>query len=384
MSHLRVVILLYLLIPLEGYASTSLVLDYVPKTHEREIARAQVKVRAFPEVERSYVELADAFLRTGEGLHRRYAAIALDVARRKGEESVAAQVLRARLDMDKHAFGSARRRMLRTIKAHPAHAEALLVLGDAALELGRYDEALEHHQTALALSPDLRTYNRGGYLRMLHGDAEGAREMLMLALEAGSWRDTSSLAWCWVDLGTLSLRLGNLVRAAAESRNALKLAPGYEPALRLQAQVSQAHKAWEEAERQLRVLVKRFGRAEDRFTLAEVLHHQGRSQAAARLEAEAMLKAAHVPRVTSLYLSRRYGAGRASEAEAWALKSLAKRSDIYSYYALALARAHGGRLQEAKQALRKARRLGTMDIEFKRLDERITLALQSMPTTPKL
>src|SRR5205085_2499650 len=76
-----------------------------------------------------------------------------------------------------------------------------LVLGDALLELGDFDEAVASYQRAMDLRPDLRAYERAAHARWLTGDVEGSIELYAMATDAGSVRDPESTAWCWTELG---------------------------------------------------------------------------------------------------------------------------------------------------------------------------------------
>ena len=53
---------------------------------------------------------------------------------------------------------------------NPYHAAAYGVIGDAQVELGRYDDAVETVQAMVDLRPDLGSYSRVSYLRELLGD----------------------------------------------------------------------------------------------------------------------------------------------------------------------------------------------------------------------
>src|SRR5262249_22285948 len=57
---------------------------------------------------------------------------------------------------------------------NPAKPESYGVIGDAQVELGRYDEALDTIQRMVDLRPDLTSYARASYLRELQGDLPGA------------------------------------------------------------------------------------------------------------------------------------------------------------------------------------------------------------------
>src|SRR5213592_4088610 len=60
------------------------------------------------------------------------------------------------------------------------------VIGDAQIELGQYDDAVQTFQQMVDLRPDLSSYSRVSYARELHGDVEGAIEAMQKAVEAGS------------------------------------------------------------------------------------------------------------------------------------------------------------------------------------------------------
>jgi hypothetical protein len=56
------------------------------------------------------------------------------------------------------------------------NANAHGVMGDALVELGRYDEAFVQIQRMVDLRPDLSSYARVSYARELQGDVVGAAE----------------------------------------------------------------------------------------------------------------------------------------------------------------------------------------------------------------
>ena len=56
--------------------------------------------------------------------------------------------------------------------------EAQAVIGDALLELGRYDDAFAAYQRMVDLAPGLASYTRASYALDLQGDVDGARRTL--------------------------------------------------------------------------------------------------------------------------------------------------------------------------------------------------------------
>jgi tetratricopeptide (TPR) repeat protein len=101
------------------------------------------------------------------------------------------------------------------------------IVGDALVELGRYDEAFAAFDRMVSLRPGLASYARVAYARELTGDrvghvphAPGAR------LAAGQPEPT---AWAHVELAKLELALGRTDAARRHSQAALRVFPATRP-----------------------------------------------------------------------------------------------------------------------------------------------------------
>ncbi|MEX2406619.1 MAG: tetratricopeptide repeat protein [Actinomycetota bacterium] len=105
----------------------------------------------------------------------------------------------------------------------PQNADAFGVIGDALLELGRYDEAFAAFQTMVDIRPDLTSYARVSYARELLGDVEGAVDAMRIAFEsAGTATDA---VWAAHQLGELELGRGDVEAATGWFERGLDLAP---------------------------------------------------------------------------------------------------------------------------------------------------------------
>ena len=100
------------------------------------------------------------------------------------------------------------------------------MIGDALVELGRYDEAFRAFDRMVSLRPNLAAYARIAYARELTGDLEGAVAAMRLALESAAGEPEPS-AWSLVELAKLELTLGRIADARRHLREALRVLPGY-------------------------------------------------------------------------------------------------------------------------------------------------------------
>lgn len=333
---------------------------------EGEIERAQEALRARPGQAADYARLAQAFLqRERETADPSLAAYAEDAiiaaeARDPGDPEVRiASILRQH---SQHRFREAAAAARALIQAAPERSIGPLLHGDALLELGDYDAATEAYQQAIDLLPDLRSYSRGAHIRWLHGDVDGALRLMEAALEAAGRSAREPSAWVYVEIGDILRRRGKYPAAAAAAERALTLVPGYLPARALRARARAHLDRTGDAIAELGQVVARRPTAELLLELADLLHQAGRSPEAAARVAEADALSAHDPMPLALYLARH----RESPDRAVALadKAVADRPGVFALSTQALALARVGRTAEAREASRRALRLGTPSAEL--------------------
>ena len=118
----------------------------------------------------------------------------------------------------RHDFAGAAREAGKATDLNPADSHAHGILGDAYLEVGKYDQAGETYQRMIQLRADLYSYSRWSGLKSLRGDAEGAIEDLKRAIEDGraTRQPRESVAWAQWQLGSDYFALGNLPGAEAQ------------------------------------------------------------------------------------------------------------------------------------------------------------------------
>ncbi len=102
-------------------------------------------------------------------------------------------------------------------------------LGDASMELGKYEDASQAYGRMMALRPDLSSYNRMAYYKFVTGDPDQAISLMKSAIAGGS-RAPENVAWCWADLGNMYFKIGKIAESQAAFEQALQVFPGYYPA----------------------------------------------------------------------------------------------------------------------------------------------------------
>ncbi len=113
-----------------------------------------------------------------------------------------ALLTKAGVQLSLHEFSEAKKIGLQAIKLNPYNAQAYGVMVDCHVELGEYKEAIIMADKMISIKPDIRSYSRISYLREIHGDIEGAKSAMKLAVEAG-YPGTEETAWAMQTLGEM-------------------------------------------------------------------------------------------------------------------------------------------------------------------------------------
>jgi tetratricopeptide (TPR) repeat protein len=239
------------------------------------------------------------------------------------------------------------------------------LVGDALVELGRYDEAFRAFDRMVSLKPNLPSYSRISYARELLGDPEAAIEAMKLALDAAAPRGEPA-AWTHVQLGKLYFGLGRVEAAALEYRKALAAFPGYVYAFDglAHAEAAKGHSA---------AAIEYAKRATETVpfpqfitTLGDLYRATGQERRAREQyrivgAIERLLAANGVKTDLDLALFHVDHGTRLRHALALARRAHADAPSIHADDVLAWALARNGRCQEALRHSRRALRLGTRD-----------------------
>jgi tetratricopeptide (TPR) repeat protein len=188
-----------------------------------EVARLQAEVRRRPGQPRLLTRLGVAYLararETADPAWYAKAAGVLGQASKLAPDDPETMVARGLLDLGRHDFRSALAWGTRAARANPDLPDALGVMFDAEVELGRYQAAVATAQAMVDRKPAQGSLARVSYARELLGDPAGAVAAMVQAAAAGG--SPADQAYVQTLLGNLHLGAGRLAPAEAAYRRAL-------------------------------------------------------------------------------------------------------------------------------------------------------------------
>ena len=251
------------------------------------IASLQDRLRAVPDDWRSSASLGLAYVAqarvTGDpSWYPKAEGVLARSLRVNADDNVEGLLGLGVLDLARHDFSAALRRGRRAAALDPHGAEAYGVIGDALLELGRYDRAFRAFQTMVDTRPDLSSYARVAYARELVGDVRGAERAMQMAFDAAG--TPADAAWTAYQLGELAFGSGDVRSARGWYARGRELDPSYVPNLAGLAKV-----AWARGDDVLAVerftdVVSRYPSAEFVVALADLYRATGRQTLAEQQE----------------------------------------------------------------------------------------------------
>jgi tetratricopeptide (TPR) repeat protein len=342
-----------------------------PDSLEGAIASLQHRLREIPDDWRGLAQLGLAYVAQArvtadpswypkaEGVLRRSARLHPD-------ENVDAALGIGALDLARHDFAAALQQGRLASELNPYSADAYGVIGDALLELGRYDRAFEAFQTMVDTRPDLASYARVAYARELLGHVSGAERAMRMAFDAAG--TPSDSAWTAYQLGELAFGAGDVAVARGWYVRGLELDPAYVPNLAGLAKVAWARDDDELAIARFREVVDRYPSAEFVGALADLYRATRRPALADRQEAVvaamhdlATANGVNVDLELALFDADHgdpEGALAAARAE-WARRRSVHVADAYGWALFA-----NGRYRRASMFAERALALGTRNALF--------------------
>lgn len=243
----------------------------------------QRKLRENPQDFDAHVDLANAYLQkvreNGDPSLYTKADDLLEEAGRLNDDSPELFAARGTLDLARHDFASALENGRLALALDPENARYYGVVGDAQIELGMYDEAVESYQEMVNHRPDFASFARVSHARELYGDPEGAIEAMEFALQSGGGVSENT-AWAYVQLGNLWFDLGDPEEAAKAYDLSTRSLDDYAPALAGQARIAAARGDLEDAATLYQRAFNRMPLPEYAIALGDVYAEMGDEQKA--------------------------------------------------------------------------------------------------------
>lgn len=337
---------------------------------EQAIERLQQRVEAMPGNSDIYVQLANAYLQrareTEDSAFYARAEETLQKALELEPDNFLALTSMGVLALGNHEFVQAKEWASQAIALRPNNARPHGVMGDAHMELGEYEAAVQSYQTMVNLEPNSSSYVRVSYIREIMGDMNGAIEAMQQAVAAAPVRGENA-AWVRVMLGNLYFNTGRIGDAERQYEAALDLFEGHFLALEGLASVRTAQGRHEESVQLYERLVSMRPDVGHFAGLGDALAAAG-NQSEAEVQYERALDSiAQLGPVDRFLYNREVVLFYTSHdlepelAVQLAAEELEVRKDIYGYDAYAWALHQAGRNAEAAEAMRQAMRFNTQD-----------------------
>lgn len=341
------------------------------RIRDLDIGFYQARTVRDPRSARDFTQLAALYLQRARetadnaDLERAEMIARHSLALRRGRNDEAVGVLASSL-MGQHRFLEAHDAAQELLRADSGSVAARGMVAEAAMELGRYDEAerlfgmLQTYQAGLGTAPRLARWAE------LRGQPDEARRLLRQALDEAKRRHglpREQLAWFHLRLGDLALRTGHQREAENELEAGLTILPNDYRLLGTLARLDAVRHRWRQAAQTGELAIAHALDPATLGLLSDTWLALGDSAKATEFDRAMALSVLHQPgayhRAWSLYLldhDRDVPAVLANVR-----RELETRHDVYGYDLLAWALHAAGRDHEARAPMARALALGTQD-----------------------
>lgn len=328
----------------------------------------------------AYNKLAGSYLqRLRETGNIQYLDLAMKAAQSSlsvmpAEANKGGLAVQAQAKYSSHDFAGAREDAARLVEIEPGKGYPFQILGDALIELGEYDKAVEAYRKMVEFGgvqaqTRIGMEQRLGRRAFLDGDVKKSLDhyaaALKLALKPpGATPET--LAWCYWQAGEASFKMGDYQAAEKNYRASLDTFPNYPQAVASLGRARAAQGDLDGAIVQFETVVRRLPDPVFVGELGDLYQLAGKADDAARqyalVEQIARLSALS-GRLYNRQLANFFADHdmKPDEAYLMAVGEYAGRKDIYGADAVAWTAFKAGKLDEARASMKEAMKLGTRD-----------------------
>lgn len=336
---------------------------------DRHIARWSTRVQLVPRDAEAWEQLGNALMQkardTADASYYSRAEETFRQALALRPASTDALTGMAWVASSRHAFEESIAWARQALARNPQHAPAYGLLGDAAVEMGDYEEAFAHYQQMLDLRPDLASYSRSAHLLFITGNVRQAILLMQKAIAAGA-PYAENTAWCKAQLALMLWHTGALLPAQQLLEGALADTPENYHLLAAMGKVKAAQQRYDEAIAYYQRASAIVPQSDVVIALGDLYTQIGQHEAAAKqyavLDVIRQLNQAHGVR-TDLLMARFYADHdrHLPEALAEAEAIYQTRKNVFVADTLAWCYYKNGRYEEAKKIIKKALQQQTPD-----------------------
>jgi tetratricopeptide (TPR) repeat protein len=332
----------------------------------------QDRIRNNPKDAVSYTLLGELYIRqareTGDVAGYQRAEMALKEALQLVPHYAPAGISLASVYYAQHDFDTALEVAKQIYENDPRNIPALVIMGDAHLSLGNYNQAEEIYRALVEQDTAPPVLARLAHMEELQGHPEEALQLMRRAagsaLRAGGTRE--NVAWYLLRVGDMYFNLGRIKDSGAYYEASLRVFEDYHLAFAGLGKVRAAQGKYEEA-------IEYYQQASNLLPQPDFLAALGDLYMLTNQPEEAQFQydtveyigklAAVNQQIYNRQLANFYSDHdlHLGEALRLALAELEARQDIYGYDAAAWAYYKNGRFEEAQAAMEQALALGTRD-----------------------
>jgi tetratricopeptide (TPR) repeat protein len=197
-------------------------------TADAQVTKWDAQVKATPRDTTAWVNLGDALMEkareTADIDYYNRAEVTYRKALGIAPDQIGALDGMAWVTSGRHEFEQSQAWAHKAIAINPGDNAAYGLLGDADVEMGKYDDAFTHYQKMLDLRPDISSYSRGAHLLYLAGDTRKALALMERAWTTGA-PYAENTAWCAAQIATMLFAIGALQPAEQVANEAYKRCP---------------------------------------------------------------------------------------------------------------------------------------------------------------
>jgi tetratricopeptide (TPR) repeat protein len=224
-------------------------LDPLARTTDQEVTKAEAAAKEKPG-DSAWSRLGDAFMQKGretaDVTYYGRAESAYRKALASNPKSISALIGMAWVQGGRHEFEDSTQWAKKALALDPNRPEPYGLIGDAAVEMGDYDNAFDEYQKMMDLRPDISSYSRGAHLLFLTGDLRKATLLMTKAIASGGPYPENT-AWCRAQWALMQFSVGSYLSASQILTEGLNNTPNNYHLLAAMGKVKAALKDYDSA-----------------------------------------------------------------------------------------------------------------------------------------